>query len=121
MIGPSNPYVSIGPMLAIPGLRAALAACRAPVVAVSPIVGGQAVKGPAAKMMRERGIVPSPAAVAAEYGSLLDGFVIDEADRAEAAAITGPRVRVAQTLMHGDTERRHLARDVLAFAAELPR
>ena len=121
VIGPSNPYVSIGPMLAVPGLRAALAACRAPVVAVSPIVGGQAVKGPAAKMMRERGIVPSPTAVAAEYGPLLDGFVIDEADRALADRIAGPRVHVAPTLMHGDAERRHLARDVLAFAAELAR
>ncbi len=121
VIGPSNPFVSIGPMLAIPGLSDGLMRCRAPVIAVSPIIGGRAVKGPAAKMMRERGIEPSPLAIAGEYGSLLDGLVIDEIDRAEAERIRGPRIRVTETLMRGENERRRLAQDVLAFAAELPR
>ncbi|MGH7056875.1 MAG: 2-phospho-L-lactate transferase [Acetobacteraceae bacterium] len=125
VIGPSNPFVSIGPMLAIPGLREALIRSPAPVIAVSPIIGGEVVKGPAAKMMRERGIDPSPLAIAAEYGALLDGLVIDEADRAEAARASrppvGPSVRVAQTLMSGENEGRRLAQDVLAFAAELSR
>lgn len=121
VIGPSNPYVSIGPMLAIPGLKEALMRCRAPVIAVSPIVGGRAIKGPAAKMMREQGIEPSSLAVAAEYGALLDGFVMDAIDRAEAGRISGPRIRLAQTLMHGAAERRQLAEDVLSFAAELAR
>jgi len=119
VIGPSNPFVSIRPMLAMPEFGEALTACRAPIVAVSPIVGGRAIKGPAAKMMRERGIDPSSLAVAAEYGSLLDGIVIDETDRAEAASMTGVRVRVAETLMFGDRERRRLAEAVLGLAAEL--
>jgi len=121
IIGPSNPFVSIGPMLAIPGLSDRLIRCQAPVIAVSPIIGGQAVKGPAAKMMREQGIEPSPRAIAAEYGALLDGLVIDEVDRAEAARIEGPRIRVTDTLMRGAEEQRLLARDVLAFAAEFSR
>jgi LPPG:FO 2-phospho-L-lactate transferase len=121
VIGPSNPFVSIGPMLAIPGMAAALRQCRAPIVAVSPIVGGEAVKGPAARMMRQLGIEPSPLAVAAHYGSLLAGLVIDEADRAWATRIAGPRVRVAPTMMHGPAERRLLAQEVLAFAAGLAR
>lgn len=121
VIGPSNPFVSIGPMLAVPGFREALMRCPAPVVAVSPIIGGRAVKGPAAKMMRERGIEPSSLAVAMEYGKLLDGLVIDAVDRAEAGQIRGPRVHVTETLMRGESERRQLAKDVLDFAAELAR
>ena len=118
---PSNPYVSIDPILALPGVRAALAACRAPVVAVSPIVGGRALKGPTAKMMRERGMEPRPAAVARHYAGLLDGFVIDEEDRAQAAAIAagGPAVAVARTVMTARAEKEALARAVLAFARRL--
>lgn len=119
IIGPSNPFVSIGPMLAIPGLKEGLMRCRAPVIAVSPIIGGKAVKGPAAKMMREQGIEPSPLAIAAAYGALLDGLVIDEVDREDARHVNGPRVRVTATLMLGESERRRLALDVLGFAREL--
>ena len=90
MICPSNPFISIDPILAVPGLRAALAACRAPVVAVSPIIGGRAVKGPTAKMMAELGSPVSARAVAEHYGGLLDGFVLDAADADEAAAIDLP-------------------------------
>ncbi|MGH7119376.1 MAG: 2-phospho-L-lactate transferase [Acetobacteraceae bacterium] len=121
VIGPSNPFVSIGPVLAIPGLREGILRCRAPVIAVSPIIGGRAVKGPTAKMMQERGIAPSSRAVAAEYGPLLDGLVIDAVDRAEATRIAGPRIRVTDTLMLGAGERRHLAADVLEFAKAFSR
>ena len=70
IICPSNPYISIDPILAVPGVRAALTACRAPVIAVSPIIGGQAVKGPTAKMMAELGIAPGAAAIAQHYAGL---------------------------------------------------
>lgn len=79
LICPSNPWVSIDPILAVPGIRAALESKV--VLGVSPIIGGEAVKGPAAKMYREMGIRPSAGAVAAHYGDLLDGFVIDDQDR----------------------------------------
>ncbi|WP_448189170.1 2-phospho-L-lactate transferase [Azospirillum sp. sgz301742] len=121
VIGPSNPFVSIAPILAVPGLREALARRRVPLVAVSPIVGGQAIKGPAAKMMDELGIRPSAAWVAEQYGDLLDGFVIDAVDRDLADSIQGPRVLVAQTIMRDATDRARLAGEVLAFARELRR
>jgi len=121
IIGPSNPFVSIAPILAMPGMAEALARCRAPVVAVSPIVGGRALKGPAAKMMAELGIEPSSAAVAGHYGALLDGLVIDAQDRGLQDRIAGPKVLVAQTVMHGEQERVELAREVLAFARGLTR
>lgn len=118
VICPSNPYISIDPILAVPGIREALARVTAPVVAVSPIVGGAALKGPAAKMMRELGLPSRPATVAAHYGELLDGFVLDRRDAAERVGIGVP-VEVAQTLMSNDRERAALARAVLAFADRL--
>lgn len=78
LICPSNPWVSIDPILAVPGVRAALKSKI--VLSVSPIIGGEAVKGPAAKMYREMGIQPSAGAVASHYKGLLDGFVIDDQD-----------------------------------------
>ena len=121
IVCPSNPYISIDPILAVPGVRAALRACRAPVIAVSPIVGGQAVKGPTAKMMTERGIAPSAAAIAQHYAGLIDGFVIDEADRVEAAEIaaTGIAVEVTATMMTARADKQALARAVLAFAGRI--
>ena len=116
---PSNPYISIDPILALPGVRTALAACRAPVVAVSPIVGGRALKGPTAKMMRERGIEPGAAAVARHYAGLIDGFVIDEEDQAAAIEAGGPAVAVAATVMTDRARKEALARAVLAFARRL--
>ncbi|MFO7623635.1 MAG: 2-phospho-L-lactate transferase [Anaerolineales bacterium] len=125
VVCPSNPWVSIAPILELPGLKPALQG--RPVVAVSPIIAGQAVKGPAAKMYRELGIQPAAAAVAAHYGSLLDGgllsgFVIDRQDAAQAQAIaaTGLAVLVTQTLMLDPAGRRELARKVLEFVNELP-
>ena len=121
IVCPSNPYISIDPILAVPGVRDALGACGAPVIAVSPIVGGQAVKGPTAKMMSERGIAPSAAAIAEHYAGLIDGFVLDEADRAQAAAIAagGVAVEVTATMMTARAEKQALARAVLAFAGRL--
>lgn len=116
---PSNPFVSIDPILALPGVREAAQAH--PVVAVSPIIGGEAVKGPAAKMFRELEGKPSAVAVAAHYGDLVSGWVIDRVDTELAEAIVGmgKRVVVAQTVMSGLAERVSLARDVLTFATEL--
>jgi len=115
---PSNPFISIDPMLAVAGLRDALEACPAPVIAVSPVIGGRAVKGPTAKMMRELGLPVSPAAVAAHYGDLLDGFVLDREDEALASALGVPAL-VAPTLMRNDDDKRALAQAVLAFAGTL--
>ena len=121
IICPSNPYISIDPILALPGVRAALTACEAPVVAISPIIGGQAVKGPTAKMMAERGVAPSAAAIAEHYAGLIDGFVLDEADRNAAAVIaaTGVAVEVTATMMTARADKQALARAVLAFAERL--
>jgi LPPG:FO 2-phospho-L-lactate transferase len=115
VICPSNPFISVEPILAVPGVREALISCRAPVIAVSPIIGGRAVKGPTAKMMNELGIKPSAAAVARRYGALLDGYVIDAEDRDEAAGL-GPHVTVAPTLMTSLADREALARVVLDAA-----
>jgi len=121
IICPSNPYISIDPILAIPGLRRAIEASAAPVIAVSPIVGGHALKGPTAKMMLERGVEPSATTVARHYGDLLDGFIIDEVDEAEAAGIaaTGTEVVVAKTVMNDLGDRIALAGEVLAFVERL--
>jgi LPPG:FO 2-phospho-L-lactate transferase len=121
VICPSNPYVSIAPILALPGVAAAMASRRVPVVAVSPIVGGEAVKGPAAKMMRELGVAPSSASIASHYGPLLDGLVLDAADASLAPGIeaAGTATLVTGTLMRGDGDERRLADETLAFAATL--
>jgi LPPG:FO 2-phospho-L-lactate transferase len=118
VVCPSNPFISVEPILALPGVRDALSACRAPVVAVSPIIGGQAVKGPTAKMMRELGMEVSARAVARWYGDLLDGYVVDHADARDVAGLR-PRVVAAHTLMTTLEEREALARVVLDTAAAL--
>lgn len=115
VICPSNPFISIGPILALPGVRTALAGCPAPVVAVSPIIGGRAVKGPTAKMMRELGEAAAAAAVARQYAEFLDGFVLDSADAGEAGGLDC-RVRIAPSLMTTLAEREALARIVLETA-----
>jgi len=108
VVCPSNPFISVDPVLAVPGMRDAIGACRAPVVAVSPIVGGEAVKGPTAKMMRELGLPVTPRAVAEHYGALLDGFVVDEADAGETEGLPVP-VLTARTLMKSDADKKSLA------------
>ncbi|TAJ39121.1 MAG: 2-phospho-L-lactate transferase [Reyranella sp.] len=115
MICPSNPFISIEPILAVPGMRAAIENCGAPVVAVSPIVGGRAVKGPTAKMMQELGLPVSSAAAAGRYDGLLDGYVVDAADSGD----IGAKLHVAPTLMTTLADREALARTVLAFADSL--
>src|SRR3984885_5480867 len=112
VICPSNPFISVEPILAVLGMRQALLGCTAPVIAVSPIIGGRAVKGPTAKMMMELGIIPSAAAVAKRYGDLLDGYVIDSGDAQEAAGLALP-VTLAPTLMTSLADRDALARVVL--------
>ena len=111
VICPSNPFISIEPILAVPCLRDAIAASGAPVVAVSPIIAGQAVKGPTARMFEALGVTPSAAAVAKRYGDLLDGYVMERGD--DAAGIT-PRVFHAATLMRDLADKTALARQVLA-------
>lgn len=118
VICPSNPFISVEPILALPGVRDALAACGAPVVAVSPIIGGRAVKGPTAKMMTELGLNPSAAGVALRYGDLLDGYIVD---RVDAGTVAGPHVIAAQTLMKTLEDREALARVVLDAAAAIRR
>jgi LPPG:FO 2-phospho-L-lactate transferase len=120
VICPSNPLISIEPILAVPGLRDALASCGAPVVAVSPIVGGRAVKGPTAKMMRELGLQPTAAGVAARYGDLLDAFVVDSDDAPDPSGLR-VRIVVAPTLMTTLADREALARTVLDAADGAPR
>ena len=121
VIGPSNPIVSIGPILAVPGIRELLAAARArgvPIVAISPIVGGRALKGPADRMLVSLGLEPSALGVAAAYAELLDGFVLDEVDRAQEPEIRalGLRTLTTDTIMTDDGSRARLAQAVLAFA-----
>jgi LPPG:FO 2-phospho-L-lactate transferase len=115
VICPSNPFISIDPILGLPGVREALRACDAPVIAVSPIIGGKAVKGPTAKMMAELGLPVDAAAIARYYGDILDLYVADEADANEVADLGVP-VRVARTLMSSLEDREALARVVLETA-----
>ena len=118
VICPSNPFISIDPILAVPGMRAALAASPAPVVAVSPIIAGRALKGPTAKMMAELGLAITSRTVAQHYAGLLDGFVLDRTDEGEAEAIGLPCL-ATPTLMASKGDRRRLAAEVLAFARAL--
>ena len=120
---PSNPIVSIGPILAVPGLRAALENALAPIVAVSPIVGGRALKGPADRMLASLGHTVSSAGVAAIYAGLVDGIILDQADRDLAPAIVtdlGMQTLVTQTVMGGAEDRHRLAAEVIAFGRALP-
>ncbi|MBM86495.1 MAG: 2-phospho-L-lactate transferase [Rhodospirillaceae bacterium] len=112
IIAPSNPFVSVDPILDLPGIRAALNNMNGPVIAVSPIVKGSAIKGPAAKMMRELGIRANVSAVAQHYRGLVDIIVIDEADRdfEEQIRALGIDVLVTNTVMRTLEDRRNLAR-----------
>jgi LPPG:FO 2-phospho-L-lactate transferase len=120
VICPSNPFISIEPILAVSGVRAALMDCAAPVIAVSPIIGGRAVKGPTAKMMTDLGMTASAGAVAHRYAGLIDGYVVDYADMDQVASI-GPKVTLGQTMMTTLADREALARTVLGAAGVLRR
>jgi LPPG:FO 2-phospho-L-lactate transferase len=112
VICPSNPLLSIEPILQVPGIRAALEQRTAPCVAVSPIIAGQAVKGPAAKLMAELSMEVSPAGVAQYYGALIDGLVVDSADR---DVQIDPRKLVTNTFMQTIDDRVRLAGEVLEW------
>ena len=116
VICPSNPWVSIDPILAVAGMRKAIEA--KPVVAISPIIGGETVKGPAAKMYFELGIQPSALAVAEHYQELLSGFVLDKIDAELAETLAIPTL-TTDTLMNLLTKRATLAQDVLHFIGRL--
>jgi LPPG:FO 2-phospho-L-lactate transferase len=118
IICPSNPWLSVDPLLAVPGMREALVAAKAPVIAVTPIIAGKAVKGPTAKIMSELGIAADAVSVAAHYGDLIDGFVLDRED-ANLAPRIGTRVEVAQTMMRTLDDRIALARTCIGFCETL--
>jgi LPPG:FO 2-phospho-L-lactate transferase len=118
VICPSNPFISIDPILSLRSIRDALRTCAAPVVAVSPIIGGQAVKGPTAKMMRELGLSVTAATVGERYADLLDGYVVDHRDTRD-LNLSGVAIRATKTLMQTLDDRRHLATAVLGLADEL--
>jgi LPPG:FO 2-phospho-L-lactate transferase len=118
---PSNPVVSIEPILAVPGMRELLTGAPAPKVAVSPIIGGRALKGPADKMLRSLGYEVSPTGVARMYEGVVDGMVIDRSDGKEMARISvlGMRVLLTDAVMRDGADRERLAREVLRFCSGL--
>ncbi len=115
LIAPSNPWLSVAPILAVPGMRQALKRADAPVVAITPIIAGAAVKGPTAKIMAELGLPVSEAAVARFYGGIIDGFVNDI--RNEPLRVEGIRAVRLNTLMTDDAAKAALARDALDWIA----
>lgn len=121
ILTPSNPWLSIDPILSVPGIKATISTSKAPVVAVSPIVKGAAIKGPTAKLMRELGIEPSVLSIAAHYRDILDGLVIDTQDRAQQDAIEdmGIRVHISNTVMRDLADKVALAQQVLDFATRM--
>ncbi|MBD19462.1 MAG: 2-phospho-L-lactate transferase [Rhodospirillaceae bacterium] len=121
VICPSNPFVSIDPILNVPGVRDLITSTKVPIVAVSPIIAGEAVKGPAAKMMREIGLPSSPLGIAEHYGKLINGIIIDERDASlrNIIAATGLKVKVCQTLMQSDNDEKTLAIKAIKFAETL--
>jgi LPPG:FO 2-phospho-L-lactate transferase len=118
---PSNPVVSIGPILAVPGMREALASSSVPKIAVSPIVGGRALKGPADRMLASLGHEVSAVGVSRMYEGLVSGMVIDGVDEGERLGIEalGMRVLVTAVIMRDEPDRVRLAREVLGFGAGL--
>ncbi|MFT7685776.1 MAG: LPPG:FO 2-phospho-L-lactate transferase [Candidatus Azotimanducaceae bacterium] len=123
IICPSNPFVSVDPVLKIPGILESMQRASAPIIAVSPIVAGIAIKGPAAKMMRELGMPETALAVATHYRDRIDGFVIDESDASMKKEIEalGMSVLVCPTIMRTESDRIDLAKACLHFAQSFPR
>ncbi len=121
VICPSNPVVSIGPILSVPGMRRALAESGAPKAAVSPLVGGRALKGPADRMMSSLGREASALGVAREYEGVVGGMVVDRADERERAGIEdlGMEVLVTDAVMRSEEDRARLAGEVLDFCGSL--
>lgn len=123
VIAPSNPYMSIDPILGVGGLADRLRSLRVPVIAVSPIVGGHALKGPLAKTMDELGIPKSAASIASHYSAIIDGLIIDEVDRDLLPEIEriGISARTERSVMRTDSDKENLARACLDFIDELRR
>lgn len=117
IVCPSNPYLSVDPILAVSDIRKALDRVTAPIVAISPLIGGQAVKGPTAKIMAELAVPADSVAIARHY-RFIDGLIIDETDRGDAGKIEMP-VHVTSTWMRSLEDRDRLAADCLDFAARL--
>ena len=115
LIAPSNPYVSVAPILAVSAIRASLARRRVPCVAVSPLIGGRAVKGPADRMLARLAGGTSPRHVAGCYDGLIDALVIDEADAGDVEGLGAVKAVPTQTLMSGADARRRLAEVVLGL------
>jgi LPPG:FO 2-phospho-L-lactate transferase len=118
VICPSNPYLSVDPILAVDGVREALDALSVPVIAVSPLVGGRAIKGPLAKLLGELGEACDNAAIARHYGALIDHLIIDESDEADAEGLRamGVSVTITGTVMCDAADRMRLARVALSAA-----
>ena len=116
VICPSNPFLSVDPILAIEGVREAISRRTVPCIGVSPLIGGMALKGPLSKMLNELGIAPSNHSIAAHYGALIDHLVIDRSDGDEASTLQdgGLAATVTETLMKTADDQARLARDVLA-------
>jgi len=121
IITPSNPWLSIDPILSLSDIKSTISGNKPPVVGVSPIVAGKAIKGPTAKLMQEMGIEPSVTSIAAHYAGVLDGLVIDQQDAALAAAVeeTGITVEITNTIMHSIEDKIALAQCVLELAGRL--
>ncbi len=118
---PSNPFVSIDPILTLKGVREGLEKTDVPIIAVSPIVGGKAIKGPAAKMMAELGLAVTTRSIAQHYASFLNGIVIHDEDAAEEESLRSvcPHVLVTNTVMKSLEDKKRLATDVLDFAKKI--
>lgn len=116
LIAPSNPFLSVDPILAIPAIRKALRERRAPVVAVSPLIGGQAVKGPTVKLMAELGLAVSNQSIARHYDGLIDGLLIDTGDRGDDPGIA---VSACATLMKDREDKARVASQAISFAMRL--
>ena len=119
VIGPSNPIASIDPILAVPGMRDALAETDAPVVAVSPLVGGHSLKGPTEAFLAWAGLDVSDGAIASHYAGLADGLVVDRGTRQGAPTLAGVVAHALDTLMSDAERRRHVAQETLEFARSL--
>lgn len=118
IICPSNPFLSIDPILSVPGIKQAIRASSAPVVCISPLIGGHAVKGPTAKIMTELSFPATASAIENHYSELIDGLIIDLVDRDESVDISRPNL-VTKTLMNSTEDREELARAALKFAKSL--
>ncbi len=118
IVCPSNPFLSVDPVLAVDGVRDALMRRTVPCIAVSPLIGGRALKGPLSKLLAERDLSRGNLDIAAHYGALVDRIVIDRGDADDAPALreAGHAVTLAETLMRSAADQERLAREVLAAA-----